>query len=124
MRNSSDKIKPTHKARSGITYEVQSACGNVYVTCNNFSVTGSGEETKLLKEVFIRLGKAGGCAMALCESLGKMISIYLQEGGSIENVIKHLNGVSCHQAGSAPSCVSAVATIIKEHIDNNELPKV
>lgn len=119
MQNSFDNSKALYKVRSGITYELDTACGKLYITCNNFKVTQTDNDTVLLKEVFIRLGKAGGCAMALTESLGKMISQFLKLGGDPNDILKQLAGVSCHQAGSKPSCVSAVAEIIREHIGGN-----
>lgn len=110
MQNSFDNSKALYKVRSGITYELDTACGKLYITCNDTP----------MREVFIRLGKAGGCAMALTESLGKMISQFLKLGGDPNDILKQLAGVSCHQAGSKPSCVSAVAEIIKEHIGGKQ----
>lgn len=116
MQESHDKSEARFNARHGITYEVLCACGPVYVTCNNFKVTDGSDDTKLLKEIFIRLGKAGGCAAALNESVGKLISHYLQEGGDIEVIVKSLSGVSCHSASpTVPSCIAATIEAIKEH---------
>lgn len=107
MQEKHNQVAPRFKSTPGITYEANTACGRMFVTCN-------GEP---LDEVFIRLGKAGGCAIALNESVGKLISHYIQEGGDVQTVLKSLSGVSCHQASATvPSCVSAVAEVLKEHV--------
>jgi hypothetical protein len=93
------------KARPGITYETNCACGSIYITIND-------------KEVFVRIGKAGGCASALNESVGKLVSAYLQKGGELEDVVKLLSGVSCHSANKETlSCIGAMAEVLKEHLN-------
>lgn len=59
--------------------------------------------------------------MALNESLGKLISHYLQIGGDPCVIVRQLAGVSCHQvSGEIPSCVSAIADAIREHTDKEK----
>jgi hypothetical protein len=108
------------KARPGITYETNCACGSLYVTVNRWydMETLQGIKAMPTCELFIRIGKAGGCASALNESVGKLASAYLQKGGSLEEVVKLLGGVSCHSANSETlSCIGAMAEILKEHLN-------
>lgn len=44
-------------------------------------------------EVFITAGKSGSNVKAETEAFGRLISLYLQEGGSILNIIKSLKGI-------------------------------
>lgn len=57
-----------------------------YVTIN--------ENTENLPvEVFINAGKSGSNVKAETEAFGRLISLYLQEGGSIHSIIKSLQGI-------------------------------
>jgi ribonucleoside-diphosphate reductase alpha chain len=77
------------KIMSGKTIKLRMIKGSLYVTINSNSHP---------KEVFINLGKHGSEANADSEAIGRLISLYLQSGGSVENVIKSLKGI---QAGGA-----------------------
>lgn len=93
----------------GLTYKVKCPCGNLYVTCT--------EKDNKLDGVFVKLGKAGGCGSAVNEAVGRLISQYVQLGGSTEVIIKTLRGISCQQAGGdTASCISAIADVLIEHI--------
>jgi len=77
------------KVLQGKTIKVETGCGNLYVTCNFIK----GE----IKEVFCRLGKAGGCGSCQTEALGRLISLALKNDVPVEKVIKNLKGISCHR---------------------------
>jgi ribonucleoside-diphosphate reductase alpha chain len=90
----------------GITRRVTTGCGKLFVTMNS-------KEGRLF-EVFLVLGKSGGCAACGCEAIGRLVSLSLRTGAEIDSIIKHLIGLSC----SAPagfgqtkilSCADAVA---------------
>jgi len=49
-------------------------------------------------EVFINLGKAGGSAMADAEAIGRLISLALRSGISIQQVHRQLRGISSDRA--------------------------
>ncbi len=94
---------------SGQTHRKVTGCGNLYVTVN--SIEGHPFE------VFTNMGKAGGCASAQCESIGRLISLTLRVGGEIEDIIKELKGIRCHQpADDVLSCADAVAQVLKESL--------
>ncbi|HXW36432.1 MAG TPA: adenosylcobalamin-dependent ribonucleoside-diphosphate reductase [Nitrososphaerales archaeon] len=69
----------------GRTMKLRLPQGGIYVTTNMIN----GE----LKEVFVTLGKSGGDEKADAEALGRLISLYLQHGGDIKNVISTLKGI-------------------------------
>ncbi|MCW1292396.1 MAG: adenosylcobalamin-dependent ribonucleoside-diphosphate reductase [Candidatus Rehaiarchaeum fermentans] len=60
--------------------------GSLYVTVNK-------DNTNKVKEVFVTLGKVGEDERAYTEAIGKLISMYLQKGGDVEDVIKKLKGI-------------------------------
>jgi ribonucleoside-diphosphate reductase alpha chain len=97
----------------GITRRVTTGCGKLFVTMNS-------KDGKLF-EVFLALGKSGGCAACGCEAIGRLVSLSLRTGAEIDSVIKHLIGLSC----SAPagfgstkilSCADAVAKSLQWYV--------
>lgn len=97
----------------GVTRKVETGCGSLYVTLNS-------KDDKLF-EVFVSLGKSGGCAAAQVESIGRLISLALRSGVELSSVIKHLVGISCHApAGFGPnrvlSCSDAIAKALQQSV--------
>jgi ribonucleoside-diphosphate reductase alpha chain len=102
---------------AGCTTKVKTGCGSLYVTVN--------DSEGLPVEVFLRIGKSGGCAHATCESLGRLVSRLLQRAMQREksadmsikclgDLVKQLGGIRCHADSEAlPSCPSAVAQVLK-----------
>ena len=98
---------------TGGTIQARTGCGNIYITVN-------GVEGKPF-EVFLNMGKAGGCAFAQCESLGRLISYSLRIGGSVGEIIKELKGIRCHQTGEdSMSCADAVAKVLELPVFGSE----
>lgn len=94
---------------TGTTYQSKCACGAIYITCND-NVDGK------LSEVLVRIGKAGGCASANKETVGKILSIALRSGAAPGDLITALEGVSCHlTTPHVGSCISNIAQKMKEH---------
>ncbi|MFM8911057.1 MAG: vitamin B12-dependent ribonucleotide reductase [Gemmatimonadota bacterium] len=64
-------------------------------------------------EVFINLGKAGGSAMADAEAVGRLITLALRSGISIQQVHRQLRGISSDRAvGLGPSKVLSMPDAI------------
>ena len=104
------------KVLKGWTYQMQTGCGPLYVTLNENS-TG-------LFELFTTMGKAGGCAASQSEAIGRMVSLAWRSGIQTRQVIKQLQGISCHSPsgfGDAKvlSCADAVAKAIQSHMAAN-----
>ena len=66
----------------GETLVAKTGCGNAYITINK-------KETGVIQEVFIHLGKAGGCASAQNECIGRLVSLALRNGILLVDVVKH-----------------------------------
>lgn len=98
--------KERPNAVEGRTYQMRTGCGSIYVTVNTV------EERPF--EVFLNMGKAGGCAFAQSESIGRLISYSLRIGGDIREIVKELRGIRCHQtADDCVSCADAVAKVFE-----------
>ncbi len=74
------------KLLTGQTVKMKLPQGNLYVTANK-----NGDE--IIRETFVTLGKSGGDEKADAEAIGRLISLYLQHGGSIQDVIHSLKGI-------------------------------
>jgi ribonucleoside-diphosphate reductase alpha chain len=70
---------------TGQTMKVKMPEGALYVTANFDAVS--------IKEVFINLGKSGNEEKSYTEAIGRLISKYLQLGGSVEEVVASLKGI-------------------------------
>lgn len=92
----------------GKTYSRRTGCGKIYVTVNR-------DSDGVPFEVFAHIGKAGGCAAAQCESIGRLISYAFRIGGSAEDIIGELKGIRCQQNTDDHilSCAWAVADILE-----------
>lgn len=87
----------------GKTEKTKTGCGNLYVTIN--------ENEGKASEVLLKLGKAGTCASAMTEALGRVISLALRKGGTEIEVAEQLGGIGCHIP--TPVCLSCVDGIAK-----------
>lgn len=60
--------------------------GKLYTTIN-FDATGSPVE------IFVNVGKSGSEEKAYSEAIGRLLSLYLQQGGDISKVVRALTGI-------------------------------
>lgn len=94
---------------TGNTIQMKTGCGNIYITLNC-----QGDRPF---EVFLNMGKAGGCAFAQCESIGRLISYSLRIGGEVREIVKELKGIRCHQTtDDCMSCADAVAQVLESPV--------
>jgi ribonucleoside-diphosphate reductase alpha chain len=113
----------------GSTTRINGGCGYVYVTVNN--------DENGPREVFAQLGKAGGCAAAYLEAIGRLASLCLKNNIPIESVVRQLRTISCpnknRDDGSLIlSCPDAIGKVLLMEIgkaeefknfDDNDLEK-
>jgi len=96
---------------TGSTRMVRTGCGKLYVTINR--------DEHGPFELFATMGKAGGCASSQAEAIARMVSLAFRCGIPIDDVIRQLRGIRCHQpaweAGGERilSCADAVAKVIE-----------
>jgi len=98
----------------GSTRRIKTGCGNLYITIN---VDSSDKPI----EVFVRLGKAGGCASCQSEAIGRLITVALLGGVAISAITRQLKGIGCHQPvgfgmKKILSCADAVAICLQDFI--------
>lgn len=112
--------RPRPVAVRGVTRKIGTGCGNLYVTMN--------EDSSGLFEVFARLGKAGGCADAQLEAIGRLISISLRSGVELKSIIRQLKGIRCPspllaRGGPMLSCPDAVAKALEGYVKGQTPPE-
>jgi len=106
------------QALRGYTMKMNSPLGDLYVTINE-------DERGRPFEVFCTLGKAGGAAMADAEAMGRLMSLALRSGISIQQVKDQVRGISCDRAvGLGPNKVlsvpDAVGQAIERYVEEKE----
>jgi ribonucleoside-diphosphate reductase alpha chain len=99
---------------SGYTISTGCGCGKLYITINE-------SEDKSYKEVFFRLGKAGGCPMSWCDAIGRLITFSLNSGVKKEQIIRALSGIRCPNptvvdGEQIHSCPDAIASVLKRYL--------
>ncbi|MEM2955539.1 MAG: vitamin B12-dependent ribonucleotide reductase, partial [Nitrososphaerales archaeon] len=113
MERKSQKIKKeTPEKAYGVRLRKKTGCGNIYTK------VFSNEHNEPV-EVFITLGKAGGCAAAFTEGLARACSLALKYGASLKELEDELMGISCHKQegighNRVLSCIDAVAKSIED----------
>ena len=104
------------KTHKGVTKIIHTSCGNLYVTIN-------GDNNQPF-EVITRLGKAGGCASAQTETIGRLISLVLKNTEEkerlheTEKIVKQLIGIECHMPNmNCKSCADGTAKVLQDIIN-------
>ena len=106
--------RPRPMVTKGATEKIALGCNRtLYVTIN--------EDDEGLCEVFLHMGKSGGCTASQSEAIGRLISLALRSGIETEAIIRQLKGIRCpspswHNGGSALSCSDAIAKSIDRYI--------
>jgi len=117
-QDSGNKISPRPRPMvvKGTTTKVATGCGNLYVTINE-------DDSSLPFEIFMQMGKAGGCAMSQLEAIGRLLSLALRSGIDINSIIQQLRGIRCpspswEKGGRIFSCSDAIARVIEKQLLN------
>ena len=82
--NSSSLIRDSHEVLEGKTIVIPSRDGKVYLTVNTHPIT------EKPVEVFLSSAKSGSDVKAIYEGYGRVISLHLQNGGDIADIISTL----------------------------------
>ena len=106
--------RPRPNVTIGTTTKIATGCGNLYVTINE-------DEQQLPFEVFMQMGKAGGCAMSQLEAIGRLLSLALRSGIDINSIIEQLKGIRCpnpswEKGGRIFSCSDAIARVVERRL--------
>jgi len=108
--------RPRPNVIFGTTTKIGTGCGNLYVTINE-------DEKGLPFEIFMSMGKAGGCAMSQLEAMGRLLSLALRSGIDTTSIIEQLRGIRCpspswEKGGRIFSCSDAIARVIERRMQD------
>jgi ribonucleoside-diphosphate reductase alpha chain len=103
--------RPRPRVTVGRTIETKTGCGSLYVTIN--------EDSEGIAEVFVQLGKSGGCAASQTEAIGRLLSVALRSWVNPEVLVKQLKGIRCPSIGFdsgevITSCADGVAKVLEK----------
>ncbi|OQY37076.1 MAG: ribonucleotide-diphosphate reductase subunit alpha [Candidatus Cloacimonetes bacterium 4572_65] len=108
-----EKIAPRVRPEitKGITQRIETGCGHMYVTINSDNLGAC--------EMFISMGKVGGCASAQLESQARLITLALRADINIDSIVKQLKGIRCpspmwSKGKLVTSCSDAVAIALQK----------
>ncbi len=109
--------RPRPEVLSGKTTKVNTGCGNLYVTTNY-------DEEEKPFELFMQMGKAGGCAASQLEAIGRLISLAFRSGIDVKEIKEQLIGIRCpspswNKGGKIFSCADAIAKKIENKGSNS-----
>jgi ribonucleoside-diphosphate reductase alpha chain len=106
--------RPRPTVTTGTTTKIATGCGNLYVTINE-------DEKGMPFEVFMSMGKAGGCAMSQLEAIGRLVSLALRSGLDALSIAEQMRGIRCpspswEKGGRIFSCSDAIARVIERRL--------
>jgi len=111
--------RPRPVVTNGTTTKVATGCGNLYITINI-------DDKTLPFEVFIQMGKAGGCAASQLEAIGRLVSLALRSGVENSKIVEQLRGIRCpspswEKSGRIFSCADAIARVLELRLGNGKM---
>ncbi|OIO34792.1 MAG: ribonucleoside-diphosphate reductase, adenosylcobalamin-dependent [Candidatus Omnitrophica bacterium CG1_02_40_15] len=111
--------RPRPVVTNGTTTKVATGCGNLYITINV-------DDKNLPFEVFIQMGKAGGCAASQLEAIGRLVSLALRSGVENSRIVEQLRGIRCpspswEKTGRIFSCSDAIARVLELRLGNGKM---
>jgi len=109
------KVAPRHRPEvtHGITQRLETGCGHMYVTINT--------DDQGACEVFVQMGKVGGCASAQLEAIARLSSLALRSSIKVEAIVRQLKGIRCqspmwHKGKMITSCGDAVGQALEQFL--------
>lgn len=96
------------------TYKRDTGCGKIYITIGEKPIGK-------IAYVSVDMGKAGGCASASTDVLGRLIGRSLKNGVELKKIISDLIGTRCHASivvdgEEVLSCADCVGKVLKEYL--------
>ena len=110
-----NNIKPIERPPSlpSTTYKITTGHGRLYVTVSYLNGSPF--------EVFCSIGKSGYSSMADAEAIGRLISLALRSGISIEDIISQLKGIggevpTFHDGSLIQSIPDGIAHVLERYV--------
>lgn len=112
------KVAPRNRPEitQGYTQKIETGCGHMYVTINSDEFGAC--------EIFIQMGKVGGCASAQLEAIARLASLALRSNLKVESLVRQLKGIRCqspmwNKGKMITSCGDAVGHALEQYLALN-----
>ena len=110
--------RPRPAVVTGTTTKITTGCGNLYITINE-------DEQGSPFEMFMQMGKAGGCAASQLEAISRLVSLTLRSGVDLKSIIDQLRAIRCpspswSKEGRIFSCADAIARVIEGRLSKKK----
>lgn len=124
VSESKTKPRPRPKRTTGVTEQVKTGCGKMYITVNS--------DHEGIIETFITTGSSGGCS-GFTEGVSRLISLALRANIAPEAIIDQLTSVSCptflRKRASNPnitgkSCPDIIGRVLVHELEVNKKAKL
>ena len=109
------KVEPRNRPEitQGITQKIETGCGHMYVTINSDEFGAC--------EVFVQMGKVGGCASAQLEAIARLASLALRSNLKLDSLVRQLKGIRCqspmwNKGKMITSCGDAVGQALENYL--------
>jgi ribonucleoside-diphosphate reductase alpha chain len=109
------KVSPRNRPEvtHGVTQRLETGCGHMYVTINTDALGAC--------EIFVQMGKVGGCASAQLEAIARLSSLALRSNVQLESIVRQLKGIRCqspmwHKGKMITSCGDAVGQALESFL--------
>jgi ribonucleoside-diphosphate reductase alpha chain len=109
------KVAPRNRPdiTQGITQKVETGCGHMYITINSDELGAC--------EVFVQMGKVGGCASAQLEAIARLASLALRSNLKVDALARQLKGIRCqspmwNKGKMITSCGDAVGQALEQFL--------
>jgi ribonucleoside-diphosphate reductase alpha chain len=126
LRASSAQGKHETRAPRPRPVLTQGTTEKIILGCNRTMYVTINEDQEGLCEVFLQMGKSGGCTASQSEAIGRLISLALRSGIETKAIVRQLKGIRCpspswHNGGSTLSCSDAVAKALERYLNGSNL---
>ena len=102
----------------GFTTKVNTGLGNLYITVNE---DGTGNPI----EVFATVGKSGKSTMAKTEAIGRLVSLNLRSGVSVNKIVEQLEDISGeHQLMDGDELIKSIPDAIAKTLKNEYVKEI
>ena len=109
------KVAPRNRPEvtHGVTQRLETGCGHMYVTVNSDELGAC--------EIFIQMGKVGGCASAQLEAIARLSSLAMRSNIKVESIVRQLKGIRCqspmwNKGKMITSCGDAVGQALEQFL--------
>ncbi len=94
--------------------KIKTGCNNIYVVITE-------------RNVFFFTGKTGACTFSFTEALGRLATLALEKGSSLEEIQKQLQGIRCpnpsctgKEEGDVLSCADGISKAIGAYLKDKK----